>query len=388
MSNPDQQLLQIFPKASIHQNLMLKKAYTCFGNETLLVPVKQGQIDADLKQATLKNSYSDTWQQRLNDDDIAVCCGIESHGLCAIRFENKVRLDAFLDTNPALRETTLTSSPQGYFLWLRLTAGGFCPGSHQFADFQWISEGSVIVSKREMCSHWRFENEFKPLAIAFDQLVWPVEAVTTFAYESLAHQFPITVKDRHGRLILNDRMVAATFALQNSVFFDPALQRFFSEDGQKTWLYDEVVKLRLLKVLDYFAIFGTKYGYSVDTGARHLNQILDLLRIVCVRQPVDEDVAIATFVEAQLTPTVGRDVTIGEAYASYLDYCSRQKRPAFAKSEFQNRIAGAVKKRYGLARSHSILRDNRCVRGFHGLQVSQESAGDAWDVRDGGAAKN
>ena len=105
---------------------------------------------------------------------------------------------------------------------------------------------------------------------------------------------------------------------------------------------------------------------------------------MCVRAPVSEDVAIERFVEAQLTPAVGRDVSVGETYTHYVEFCAKQKFPTAAPRQFQDRIALAIKRQYGLPKNHAIKRNGKCVRGFRGLGVRGKSEmADTQDGQDG-----
>jgi hypothetical protein len=379
-------------KSTYMIGIMVREAYERFGyDNTLLLPVKDSQVIPGWSEADLERSHSAECQQELNRADIAVVCGTPSRGLCATRFSDQATMDAFLESNPAIRQTLKTSSRHGTYLWLRVT-GDFCPASCQFPGLHWLSEGASVVLKREPCSRWRLDKDGKPLALDFDQIVWPAEATRAFKVEAIGHQYQFTVADRKGRKMVNDNFIATVFALDNRIFYNPARQQFFSDAGQSAKLYPEMVKRSLLQFLARFAETFSKRGCWLDTSLKHADRLLELLKVICVQAPAEEDVAMEKFVEAQLALVAGRDVTVAETYSSYVEYCSRQNLPVFARSQFLNRIPRVVKQRFGIGKNHAIKRNSRCVRGFTGLEIRSRcpdvGATDVTDAMDGGVCQN
>lgn len=363
---------------------MLKLAYSSFDyDQTVLVPARNGQIVSEWKNAGLAHSHSREYQLELARNDIAVACGIPSKGLCAIRFTTKDRLNAFLDSNPALRETLATSSPDGFHLWLRVT--NFCPSSCGFTELEWISDGNIIVLTRNSLHQYRIENQGKPISLDFEQLVWPTEAARAFKKDAIGRKYPPTLTDQQGQVMANDNYIAAIYVFENPIFYHPSERQFVYGKGQPTKLCLEMLKLNILDFLELYAGVYRKQGCWMDTSLRHVNQLVELVRVMSVIPPTDEETAVEHFVEAQLTPASGRNVSIEETYTYYAEYCSREKLPVLSKTQFQDRIAGVVMRKYGLGKSHSIKRDNRCVRGFRGLEVrggQDVGTRDCGDVRD------
>ena len=276
MSNPVQPPISILDP-------MLKLAYSSFGDETVLLPAKNGQIVSESKKIDLALSHSKEYQLELARNDIAVACGIPSKGLCAIRFTTKDRLNAFLNSNPALGQTLSTSSPDGFHLWLRVT--NFCPSSCGFTNLKWINDGNIIVLTRSghQC---RIDNQGKPISLDFEdfeQLVWPTEVKRAFRREAISRKFPIAVKDRRGRGIANDNFIAAFYALDHPLYYDPSERQFYSDDQPATKLYPEMVKSNLLHFLAHIAGVYAKTTCWLDTSLEHVNQLFEVLNLTLLK---------------------------------------------------------------------------------------------------------
>jgi hypothetical protein len=361
----------IFPNAVTNTDTLLKMVYGHFGFEQTLLFAFQGQKLVPSRcgsNITLAKSHESFYQLELTGADIAVQCGPQSKNLAAIRFYDEQAREEFLGNNPLLRFTLKTSSPNGFLVWMRIE--GNVPVNYQHSTCGWFSNGKVIVAAREFGSLNKFDDDFVPVTIKFEDIIWSPELAERFNFNLAAFDYPVGKRDQRGRTIVNDDYVVALFKRQNAIFFDPVTDGFYSNfAGQVKVVYPEIIKGKLHSLLELLRKTVSTEQIFVDTSPLHLKRLVEALKVAAVKPLEDAAAAFETFIDTKLEPIPGADMTVAEAYLAYADFCAAKSCPRFSESQFQDRIAGMIKRRYGIDKNHRTIRQGGAKRGFFNLRV-------------------
>ena len=84
----------------------------------------------------------------LEGSNIAVKVGSSSSGLCSIDIDDDSQYQAFLNLNPALKETLQTKGQRGGNIWVFIK--GYCPGAKNTGpnnpwSIEWRSDGNYTI---------------------------------------------------------------------------------------------------------------------------------------------------------------------------------------------------------------------------------------------------
>ncbi len=150
----------------------LRDIYRYFGQNTVLVPVRDGKPLVDQwNKLTLEDSLAPKHQAALWGADVGVMCGPASQNLCGLHIAEKPALDRFLADNPALRSTLMTHGPAGTTVWLRVS--GFYPAAQSFGVMLWLATGAIgIVLARPPGAQYQCVNAVQPVTMRLDDIVW------------------------------------------------------------------------------------------------------------------------------------------------------------------------------------------------------------------------
>jgi hypothetical protein len=363
-----------------------------------LLPINGRKLLDDYRSGlTLRQSHQADNLWLLACYDIGVVCGPRSHNLVSIWFGEEKERAEFLDLNPSLRNTLLTSSPgQGQFsIWLRID--GWYPESHQKGTYHWAADKLHIVATREPDSKYPFDNLASLVTLKFKEIVWPDVLAIYWASTIANMEYEIVVANRHGNPVLNDDYVGSVFInMHPNIFFNPGTGTFYERlpDGQNQTYYEEQVKKSLHAVLSYIRKAITikltvkaasdaigKAPVFVDTGLKHLAELVELLKIVAVRPievpkqeaakpAVAEATGFENFVQTQLEEAPGASVAVEEAYEAYTEFCISEGHPRrYGQRQFQDRIGAAVKGIHGIDKNHRTIRNGLHKRGFFNLRL-------------------
>ncbi len=107
-----------------------------------------------------------------------------------------------------------------------------------------------------------------------------------------------------------------------------------------------------------------------------------VLRALCADAGDEALLPLQHFVEARLALQPGADVTSAQVRVAFELECQRLGEIVLSRYEFHRRLPGLIKQRFGIAKSHQILRpaDGRLTmrKGWRGLLLK-----DATDATDG-----
>jgi hypothetical protein len=394
--NPSASAATVNAPAKNQLEQVLQKTYSLLGfDKTTLLPMRNGcLVDSHRQRFSLQQTHQADNLWLLACYDIGVVCGQRSDGLACILFSDGAERLEFLDKNPLLRDTLLTSSSGCYRIWMRID--GWYPGNQENPNCTWVSDNLVMIANRDANSDYRFDNEAKPVTIKFKEIVWPKELAVYWAFELARAEFDVLVEDKRGNPVVNDDFVAATFMnLHADIFFNPANASFYRRlaNGRgNAAFYVEEAKKSLHEILSYIRPVAAtpaikaaaKAPLFVDTGLKHLTDLVELLKILAVRpveavpQPAvaptvvpDKNARVLEeFMLSQLEETLGEAVTVDEAYQAYAEFCvSEGHLLRYSQRQFNDRISGSVNRIFGIQKAHDIQRESRAKRGFRNLRL-------------------
>ncbi|HEV2692207.1 MAG TPA: hypothetical protein VG347_04870 [Verrucomicrobiae bacterium] len=377
------------PKPKIEHPELISKVSTFFGGtvEPLALQVDDEKFSKPLQKllAHYKTGYS--------PDTIAVPCGFQSDGLCAIVFltESTAVLSQLIELNPLLVSAVTTHWRQFSVLWFK--ASGWRPMSLQMAGWVWVADGyvpfeDVIPSKKQVIP----APSGQPIpTLVFDDLKWPQSAAKTFILEK--------VQAYHGRLILKpesgggaiNHSSAAHFLRERDGYIYNQHTGGFSRMLPEESKFEAITETRIKQVVtdllyDLSALNRQALPVS-KIKACDVKVIIDLLRLYCAEKSEDERTGLVRFVDERVETRHGADITIDEMHGGYISYCQANKLQVCPRSMFLKEIPSMIRRRFSALKSHSLKRPTAdgekltARNGFFGLAMKQVR--DDKDGRDG-----
>jgi phage/plasmid-associated DNA primase len=81
------------------------------------------------------------------------------------------------------------------------------------------------------------------------------------------------------------------------------------------------------------------------------------------------------FVREALTRKDGRQLTVQDCFAAYVEFCTERGWTSLTRNKFAQLIGDAVARTYGITVRHDIKDDDgKAQRGWHGLQLRDKNA--------------
>jgi len=151
--------------------------YKLLGDDAVLLPLAVGRKTPIVKawqKLTFAETRTPAYQAQLRVGNVGVSLGEPSNGLCSIDCDSDETLAKFLDLNPKLKETLITSAKRGGNVWVKIT--GQYPSLRTFKDFgEWRSTGgqTVVWGIHPDGPRYRFVNEAPVVKTSFENIKWP-----------------------------------------------------------------------------------------------------------------------------------------------------------------------------------------------------------------------
>ena len=224
------------------------------GVEATLIPVhprSKAAIHRNHLKANLAAMEDPRYLQALGrpDRNVGVLLGHASNNLCTLDFDKKEHAETFLNLNPRLRDTLITTAARGCNLWIIL--GGDYPGSFDIKDeagdnvveFRADRRQTLIEGVHPSGVRYRMVNEALPVHLRWDEIVWPeswrrelagkgtgsraaavIDAGHDAAYDELVamHGPPVQISGE-GRVTINQVALAKKFLIENPIAYVPGL---------------------------------------------------------------------------------------------------------------------------------------------------------------------
>ena len=214
------------------------------GEDTVLLKVKSGEqmpTTKDWLHTPIDRMHDTAYLQKLEDGNIGVLLGKPSGNLVTINIDDDHAFKKFLAINIFyLQNTFITKGKRGGNIWFRLIGRLPALGTIKDSDGKNIGElrgdgrQTIISGIHPSGCEYQFVNEEPPLEIRFQQLSWPKE--WQLQWEEKANQYKSLIElhgdpyvlSSSGRTIkLNQRCLAAKFASENNVIYEPELGNFY-----------------------------------------------------------------------------------------------------------------------------------------------------------------
>ena len=174
------------PTSLVEQDMELhptaSRLLSIFGKGTVLLPVPVGEKGCREKswpEFTLEKMGDATHLAKLETGNVAVLLGEASGNLISIDFDDEEFLEAFMDGNPRLGESTFTKGKRGGNVFLRIE--GELPefanlkngkGGH-IGEIRSGAKSTVVHGLHPEGVTYEIVNDSPPIRMAFDEIVWP-----------------------------------------------------------------------------------------------------------------------------------------------------------------------------------------------------------------------
>lgn len=167
------------------------------GKDVLMLPWPMGSKGTARKWGHLRAAKMNNiaYLMKLEEGNIGVALGPVSGGLCSIDWDEEEWLYAFLDCNPALRDTLRTKGERGCNLWVRCE--GEYPASFKMklaaspreSVGEWRAEGNqtIISGRHPSGCDYSFIVQKRPVEVAYGSLKWPEGIIAHSAHSAHRH---------------------------------------------------------------------------------------------------------------------------------------------------------------------------------------------------------
>ena len=158
-----------------------KKLLSLLGHNVLLIPCHYGTKISKISgwnKLSIECMQDSKYLKKLEGSNIAVKVGSASSGLCSIDIDDDSQYQAFLNLNPALKETLQTKGQRGGNIWVFIK--GYCPAAKKTGpnnpwNIEWRSDGNytIIQGMHPSGVDYQILSEAHPLTISLDDIIWP-----------------------------------------------------------------------------------------------------------------------------------------------------------------------------------------------------------------------
>jgi len=350
------------------------RASAIFGDNLVKIGLEDKRIPLLVRQAFQGLEIADP------GEFLSVPCGAPSD-LCAVGLllEEKSSYKEFRNNNPLLHKTVTTSWGELVFMWLRIT--GWRPANCHVPGAIWISSGLMptIVERVTADSRW-FQNTGNDIVtVQFADLNWSPEAAEVFQQ--------LRIQDKHGSFVrqigprrraLNYTAVAHYLAELMSLAYDRNHDRFtFQRLGQSK--QERLLPHDLNQAASIFLQHLAARNPDHFPPGDHLKPIVALLKRFCAVERPGETDGLQLYLNDRLEHRDGSDLTTGEIYDRYVEFCKATGVAMIPKFIFLDKLGTAVRTQFGMAKSHCVMRPHadgrltaRC--GFKSLGFKSSGA--------------
>lgn len=234
-----------------------------FGVEATLLPVhpkSKAAVFRAHQKANLAAMEDPRYLQALGrpDRNVGVLLGHASNNLCTLDFDKQEHAETFLELNPALRDTLITTAARGCNLWVIIACGNY-PASFDIksddggniVEFRGDKRQTLIEGIHPSGVRYRMLNAATPVRLRWDEIALPPAwrrdpsvggPVSRSAggpghdavYDKLvaAHGPPVLIGDE-GRVTINQVALAKKFLIENPIAFRVGLgfTEYLPENG-------------------------------------------------------------------------------------------------------------------------------------------------------------
>jgi hypothetical protein len=278
-----------------------------------------------------------------------------------------------------------------------------------------------LINKNGGSPKYQLDDQKHPVTIGIEGIIWPPELAKCLAIKKIGLDYPIVITDIKGCGILNDDYMVAMLMLQNpDVYYNPVSGWFYrlqegDGEAQPQRIYEEEIKNAFHRILrglrkpaskapldelpaPLCEAFGqtsepaSKAEVYVDTSLKHLASLVELLKVMAVKPfvvkettkplqeaapkpPINETEEaknLDEFITTQLEQAEGANLTVSEALAGYDRYCSCEGLLRFSPRQFHDRLTDAVKRSFGVQKTHDVIRSGQAKRGFRNLRLKRQ----------------
>ena len=355
---------------------VLEPLYERFGRVVLLALAKETQqpTHPNWAQLTFEATQAMPYLRTLSGPSLAVVFGPASGRLCGIGFHEPPAARDYLAKNPALKDTLVSTGPQGTIIWLRIKAG-YCPRAQNLITCAWLAEGAyTLVYNHEVCGpRVEWSGGPKPVELAFDGLQWDAADDFELLPQRLQSRYgPPELLDGKNQRRLNYDYWACFYAHSSSLQYHPGQKRFLRPNPQgEGWLpvYEEVILKELQRLL---MTLGQAKGLTTlqrPLLAQERREFLKSLTIVAVGEFAGEADGLTLFLTQQVARNPGADVTSEELFLAYGCFCQNHRLVTLTRHQFLRQSPARIKDWFGISPSHDLARESGQRRGYLNLAL-------------------
>lgn len=268
-----------------------------FGENTVLLPVPRGDKGCREKgwqKFSLEKMDDPTHLAKLETGNVAVLLGVASGNLISIDFDDEDFLDAFMDGNPRLGESTFTKGKRGGNVFLRIE--GELPEFTNLKDQEGRSIGELRSGACSTVVHglhpegvtYEIVNDSPPIRMAFDEIVWPdfvrfpgqddeLEPIDSPA------EAPLLADGKNVRINISG--VAEEFAKRHEICYNSEESRFYLyDDAVGVWKsmqsigLNERIRLFILELGDKLLDEQKRLKFGTMVTPNRVREVVEFLK--------------------------------------------------------------------------------------------------------------
>lgn len=349
--------------------------YAKFGTNVILLPYRDEEclIPAqDRRDLTVEMTHTASYQVLLCTNDVLIPCGRVNGGLCGLALSGPDVLKELLAANPQLANSLITRSGTALVLWVQAT--DFVPPGFRGHQVSWLADQDGVALRRRppWPPGWQaWGGKIAAVRVADLNLRWEPGLALHFVKESVLHRCgPPFLPGNGGEQLFNQKFWAAYAGARLGVRYWPLGRQFQRrEPDTQVWqpVSDEVLMHQLS---DFISGEAKLLGYPFLPAPKRLRLVLGEMRVQFAQDVNDQAAAVTRFLARHVVESPRKNTTTRELHAAYCEVQLQENLPAISRSVFALLIGPALAARWGLHRSHSLIRKGRAKCGYRGIQIT------------------
>ncbi len=292
---------------------------------------------------------------------IAVRCGGQSN-LCAlvIDTDNTDAHEKLAKANAWASSTVWTLWNGFVFIWLRIE--GWAPPSCDLLHCWWISGDCLLPAadvedpKYYPCGFPIHGKGSTVVTVKFDDINWPNDLLEGFMLKRIADVHgPLFRADETKQVYLCHETVAQFFVELLHLTYSRRDDTFYTSGADAA---GPITKSKLTNLIVHWLQQQAEAAHIPYPPDAPVQALVNRMKQLSAEAQIDEAEGVQMFLYAQLERKSGASVTAEELYDAYQAFINARGAACCSRQIFQQRIAIALRERYGVCRSHSVRRSN------------------------------
>ena len=345
-----------------------------------------------LDDPRLDPSIVQSWKSLDGDLEhvVAIECGAPSQGLCTLILPSEPAAAKFLQDNPCLAGTPITTCGNMRCIWIRIA--GWFPSNASYGNMDWVSSNLVLVTDISAC--------YSPAATVvctnFADLRWPPDLDFHFFEARTVSEFGPFFLGTGKKRRLNHATFARVFARLKGYNFDPDDRLFYLQGrfaASRVVIPTAHISQMILQSLCKMA--ATDPGFPKnELRPPRIQAVVEHLKLVTAVVRPDAHESLVEYLHDWICHKPGSNLTTAEIWSDYVIYVRTRKLAMYPPAMFYVELPAVMRAQFGVSRVNSLKRPvvgangSTARRGFNGVAFKANirdgrDVGDAKDAGDG-----